>query len=229
VERCLLSGILLLQAATLACLLGGFPARNRMRTAASDDRNASAGAPGPGAAAFGTARETLPEMSPAPPQLTEGADAVFEWLLRGAEPYDPWREARRMRERMDRLFARAMSDFDVLHGLPDIDAGWGTVGISPFIDMREGRDAYVVVLTLPNIDVSRTAVFLEGRILRILAPFHLHPFAGSHVDVFEKTLQLPGPIDGDRRPLAAVTNGTLRVVVPKGSEEETSGASIRLL
>ena len=135
-----------------------------------------------------------------------------------------------MHAQMNALFERAFTDMDVLRSFRDIDHGWDAVTRSPTLDMREHGDAYVVILTLSGLDEERLAVTLRDRLLNILAPFLREADRRPQgTRFFDRTVQIPGPVDFDKRPRCAVSNGFLRVVLPKGSPAKTSGRMVRLL
>jgi HSP20 family protein len=220
-DRTLMIGILVLQAAILVVLVRGqrFGRSPAVwgRVPSETEADVPAGDLTARSEADSRYRAAQEEVLPVP-----------EWFLQGV-PYDPWRDARRMHAQMQDMFDDVLADFGAPSLFRDMDAGWSSVGVTPSVDMREGRESYVVVVTLPGVEESQVAVMLEGRLLSILAPLRRPGFARGRVAAFEKKLQIPGPVDAEGHVRAGLTNGVLRVVIPKGSGEKTSGARVRLL
>jgi len=160
------------------------------------------------------------------------------------DPFRPdgtWRHVQRMHAEMDEVFERAVSDFARLHGFLDIDKDWESLITSPAIDMRERNDSYVVVVSLPGTKESDVTVTLEGRLLTVFAPVRCD--AGSTIGLsmrrtgvgrgaagaFERNIQLPGPVGDARLASAGMTNGLLKVVIPKAQNTASGGGRVSIL
>ena len=129
--------------------------------------------------------------------------------------------ARSLHDHMDRMFAEAFEDMDRLTQWMNREDAWNRLTASPSMDMREQSGEYVVVFSLPGVQESDIAVSLDGRLLHVHAP--VFDRRGGHVRVFEQTVRLPGPVAESQDAEAGLTNGILRVVVPKRRDvEETN-------
>ena len=135
---------------------------------------------------------------------------------------------RTMQSRMDRMREEAISDFERMSGFWDIDHRWESLLASPAIDMREEDGAYVVVCSLPGIEDENVRVTIRGRLLTIVSAL---PDSGSRGRryVYERKVQLPGPVDEAGGAEAVMTNGVLRVVVPMAQQLEPDDAPARIL
>jgi HSP20 family molecular chaperone IbpA len=129
---------------------------------------------------------------------------------------------------MDRLLADAFADLDWMSSLLH-DEGWEAVTATPMVDMRELNDAYMVVLCLPGINRFNVDVFLDGRLLTVASHGFPRERVRGQTFIFEKRLLLPGPVRHGRFAETVITNGSLRVLLPKGSEDGSRGKKTRLL
>ena len=134
-----------------------------------------------------------------------------------------------MHSRMDRLMQHTMRDIARFERLIDVDDRWESLAFSPALDMREQDDAYIVVCTLPGASRSDIVVLLEGRLLTLHAPVHAPDRSGTVLGRFEQRVQIPGPVAAAEDVIAYMTNGILRVIVPKGHATETTPVRRRLL
>jgi HSP20 family molecular chaperone IbpA len=138
--------------------------------------------------------------------------------------------AQRMQARMDSALEHAMQDLAWMGDMLDIDRGWESVLTSPVMDLRDSGDAYVVMFGLPGTRAPDVAVTLEGCLLTISGVARV--MTGGTVRSgrsFERRIRLPGPVRGSGEATASLTNGVLRVVVPKGNGGDRAPARLRLL
>ena len=151
------------------------------------------------------------------------ADELLDSFLLGGTPsgHLALHDARRMQREFDRAFGRAFLDFGRIASYLDIDRGWDMVSTSPAMDMRRQDASYVVLFSLPGVDESRLAVTLEGRLLTVQASLDSMMRGSAATRVFRRQVLLPGPVDDSRPPAASVTNGMLRIVVPRGRGTES--------
>lgn len=230
-DRTLLMGILVLQAAILTCLF--WQPAQREPSLLFRDRGAAEGSGGAdgGIAESGVSGQTEADglagmaLSPAafdPGEETYAAQAVPADLV--------FRHTRQMRSRMDAAFRETMHAFVHMDGRL-----WGGLhgGDMPFpfpaIDMREHGDAYMIVSSLPGIDSEQMGVVLSGRTLTLTALQVEGGSAYRGVRHFRRTFRFPGPVVNDRSAVAWVSNGVLRVVIPKAVEEEPVRKVLHLL
>jgi len=140
------------------------------------------------------------------------------------------RDAHRVIDEMNYMFESAISDLWRMDPFLNLDDGWETLMVSPTMDMKERDKDYVVVFSLPGIRLSDVTVTLEGRILTIITAVHGEEGGKGEVGRFERAIQLPGPVGDAHLAQAVLTNGILRVLVPKITDGiESSGKRQKLL
>ncbi len=139
------------------------------------------------------------------------------------------RTASRMFDEMDQIFQATIGDFGRIGPIVDLDNGWESIMTSPAMDMKERDNRYVVLVSLPGIRSSDVRVSLEGRILTVYTDVRTMDRYGGHVATFERAVQLPGPVADAHLAEATLTNGVLRISVPKSTGKEPSVKSKRLL
>lgn len=113
---------------------------------------------------------------------------------------------------MNSMFERAMSEFEYMKTLIDVDDIWYAMPATPAMDMRETEDSYTIAYNLPGISPKDIIVRLNGRELSILSPSY-----GSEVNI---SVLLPGPVKDSNSARSIFTNGVLTVNVPKDRKSE---------
>jgi HSP20 family molecular chaperone IbpA len=129
---------------------------------------------------------------------------------------------------MDALMSDAFQNMARLRSAMHIDEGWDVLSASPTMDMRDGDSDYRVSFSIPGARPSDIEVSLDGRVLTVEA---LAPVRGPHytrLQRFERRVLLPGPVGGAADAHASITNGILRVHVPKGHAGDATPGSLRL-
>ena len=85
-----------------------------------------------------------------------------------------------------------------------------------------------MVFSLPGLNESDIRVALEGRLLTVSCESeHQTPRARQH-DPFVRSVWLPGPVGDPQEAYALMTNGVLKVMVPKGEGLQASLPRLRL-
>ena len=129
---------------------------------------------------------------------------------------------------MDAFMSDAFQNMARLRSAMHIDEGWDVLSASPTMDMRDGDADYQVSFSIPGAQPSDIEVSLDGRVLTVQA---LAPVRGprfTHMQRFERRVRLPGPVGGADDAHASITNGILRVHVPKGHVSDPLPGSLRL-
>jgi len=129
---------------------------------------------------------------------------------------------------MDALMSDAFHNMARLRSAMHIDEGWDVLSASPTMDMRDGDSDYLVSFSIPGAEPSDIEVSLDGRVLTVQA---LAPVRGPHytrLQRFERRVLLPGPVGGADHAHASITNGILRVHVPKGEASDPLPGAFRL-
>jgi len=203
-DRALLLAVLCVQVAILAVLM-------------QPRRDTAPNAPTPPGPAQGSAVMTEPASGPFddPPGSAGG-------------PLFPSSAADPLRGAMDRMVESARMDLERMRRWIDLDRGWESLLSSPAMDMREDPGAYIVLFSLPGTRPTDIAISMEGRILTLRAPVHGSYGRRGVGLAFERRVRVPGPVRAADA-AADMTNGVLRVVLPKGGEADAAVRRIRLL
>jgi HSP20 family molecular chaperone IbpA len=128
---------------------------------------------------------------------------------------------------MDAFMADAIENMARLQSAVHFNRGWDRLQASPTLDMRDTGNGYLVTCSIPGGHTEDLGVLLEGRVLTVRAwcPSTQHPQGGQR---YERRILLPGPVGSVDEAQAHLTNGLLRVHVPKGAEQESRRVIIRL-
>lgn len=209
-ERALLTAVLVCQAAILFALYRRPPA-------------------GPVSGPAVVPAVAVRRPAPAQRQVRSGGVSVPARSTRVWVGRDPWSQAQRMEAEMRRFISEAFGGIDRAGASRHRDSAWDRLTASPGMDMRECKDEYVVQISLPGLDEEQLAVTLEGRLLTILAPTSRSGAYRRPTAVLQRKVRLPGPVGDARRAQAGLTNGILRVVVPKSEYFPSADGRVWLL
>ena len=138
-------------------------------------------------------------------------DWSFPWPVAGGP-------AQEMHAHMDRM----LRQFSEMARVLDSDTGWNALMTSPTMDMRDQGESYVLDFSLPGIDASEIEVSLEGRLLTVYTSVDAQAPSGRSFSRFERKVLLPGPVQTAGSARAMLTNGVLKVIIPKTLEAETN-------
>ncbi len=116
---------------------------------------------------------------------------------------------------MDAMMESAFRDMDRMTRLMGRDESWDDMLTSPAMDMREVNDRYVVSLSLPGLDPSDIQIDLDGRLLTVWSTRELGRDHSQHTHRFRRVIQMPGPVGEEASAFAYLTNGVLKVSIPK--------------
>ena len=129
---------------------------------------------------------------------------------------------------MDAMIAGAFKDMAQLHSAMQIDDGWDRLSLSPTMDMRSSKNGYLVSLSIPGVDAGNLNVALDGRVLSVSARTALGGNSSHGYRSFDRRILLPGAVGSVSDMRASVTNGLLRIYVPKGSNINQPYVKIKL-
>jgi HSP20 family molecular chaperone IbpA len=217
-------GMLALQMAILVCLLRG-QGSGGSRLAAEQGGYRSGLGSETGGAATESAQATAASGRAGPsPEVAAYAQAVADPFAAAA-----FHRARHLQGEMDRALAQAVSDFERMSGWFDVDTGWESLSASPAMDMRLQGDRYVVLFSLPPVDASGVSVTLDGQLLTVLVPSRPRRAGYEAPPLFERKVRLPGPVDDAENAEAHLTNGVLRVIIPRSRDGISSPKRWKLL
>jgi HSP20 family molecular chaperone IbpA len=139
------------------------------------------------------------------------------------------RQARDMQADMDRAFGRTLSEFNRIAEWTDADAEWNSLLPSPSIDVRESSNVYVLVAEIPEIEAADVSVVLTGRTLNLTAGRQAAIDGSGRARQYTRTFRFPGPVMNDNTATAHMSNGILRVTVPKALGHAPAEKALRLL
>jgi HSP20 family protein len=154
-----------------------------------------------------------PIANPAPARNPFDDGSAGPALWRG-----PGDEAQEMHEEISRMMQRMSSRFVEMESLLDFDRGWNALMMSPTMDMRDHGDSYVLDFSLPGMDASKIEISLEGRLLTVNTSVEEQGSAARRFGRFERKVLLPGPVGDASSARAMMTNGVLKVIIPKAGE-----------
>ncbi|MDD4871974.1 MAG: Hsp20/alpha crystallin family protein [Kiritimatiellae bacterium] len=143
--------------------------------------------------------------------------------------FTPLQDARNMFDQMDSIFESFIGNPGHVSPFVNLDDGWDALLTSPTMDMKERDNRYVVVFSIPGVQLSDIAVTLDGRILTVITAVYGGGMNGTQVGTFERSVQLPGPVGDAHLAQAILTNGILRVSIPKSVGAEPAGKRRKLL
>ncbi len=114
-----------------------------------------------------------------------------------------------------------------LHSAVQFNRGWDRLQASPTLDMRDTESGYLVTFSIPGVNADDLGVLLDGRVLTVRAWCPAEG-AGGGGHRYERRILLPGPVGEAGEAQAHLTNGVLRVHVPKGAGLEPRRVVLRL-
>ena len=123
-------------------------------------------------------------------------------------------EAQLVHRQRERIFNSILRDFQQFESFLNFDDAWPTLLPSPTLDMRDLENHYLVVFSLPGFNTDAVQLQLDGRILTLICGNEATP--GTF---YSGRVQLPGDIDQSRDAQARLTNGVLKVFIPKATTE----------
>jgi len=168
-----------------------------------------------------------PAVSPVSPVQSEQAD--YPAFRSSLHPFLSPRPVRSLFHEMDAMMENAFRDMERMTALMGRDAGWDQIIMSPTMDMREIETNYVVCLSLPGFESSDIRVTLDGRILTVLSTRAESSDATRQFNQFKRRIQLPGPVGDGSLARAFLTNGVLKVTVPRQTVASMHSPSCRRL
>lgn len=146
---------------------------------------------------------------------------------RGAAPtpWDPVRDLRNLKDRMNRLLENVLRRGD---STPDGLTGW-----SPAVDLREDREGFVLCAELPGVRREDIRIRVEGGSLTLEGERHLEAEARAAEPLriersygpFSRAFPLPAAVDAGKA-RARFHHGVLEIFVPKAAEAR--GRAIRV-
>jgi len=149
------------------------------------------------------------------PASTSGRNPFLHETSHSTPLPSPIARALEMHNEMNRMMQRMSSHFDEMENSLAFDTGWSSLLASPTMDMREQGDHYVLDFSLPGIDASEIQVALEGRLLTVYTRVNEQAPNRRSLSRFERRILLPGPVEGADSAQAVVTNGVLKITIPK--------------
>ncbi len=212
-DRMLLALVLILQ----ICILAGIytrdvaPAHNALATLLEYSSNLQTGDPD-------DILDTYDDMD---------VNEMLDVLLRAQQGQAPSSNSQAMTadpfmnldKRMDQMMKDAVKDIRMMESLFDVSFAQPTAKSSPAMDMRDMGTHYVVVFSAPGLSPEDLRLTLNGQLLTITGRGRTDDPRGAPPGLFERKVRLPGPVQDASSVQASITNGTLRVTIPKLTEQ----------
>jgi HSP20 family molecular chaperone IbpA len=154
-----------------------------------------------------TANANIPQQPPRPPR--------DNWPSQMNSAFN--NDAQRMFERMDSTFANAFLNMRRADPFAHFDDGWDRLVTSPGMDMREHDNKYVVLCYLPTVSPSNVSVTINGRMLTVSSTAREWDGTTAETSSFQSRVQIPGPVGDLQQATASLSNGVLKIIIPKGS------------
>jgi len=133
----------------------------------------------------------------------------------------------RLEDEMDALMVEAMGKVALLQSAMQFHRGWDALNASPSLDMRHTDDGYLVTFSIPGVRPEELGVMLDGRVLTVSALCGTSAHPGG-IRRYERRVLLPGSVGALEGAQARLTNGILRVHIPRGGDVAPPHAVMRL-
>jgi HSP20 family protein len=145
--------------------------------------------------------------------------------LRSAQ--DQMNQMNPMNHQMSSLFAQAL-------GQRQAAAANATPAWAPALDISERKDAYLVTVELPGVDLDDLEITLEGGLLTIQGERHFAPDASEQqfhrverrYGAFRRSITLPAHVQAEGIE-ASADDGVLQIMVPKAEEAKPKRIQVR--
>lgn len=128
---------------------------------------------------------------------------------------------------MGAMMADAVEEVARLQSALHLNRGWEQLPASPSLDMRSTEGGYLVTFNIPDVHSEDLGVLLEGRMLTVRALCGAPGVEGG-LRRYERRVLLPGPVGAAEDAQAQLTNGILRVHVPRGLDTGARSVVMRL-
>ena len=137
-----------------------------------------------------------------------------------------------MDSQMSMILNQALDDLTALENLMDVNSGWQSTESACAVDMREFDDHYLVSCSMrgcskSDADKESVTADLRGRLLTISASPRSPN--GAQLQSFTRHVWLPGPVMNHHFVQARLTNGMLRIAIPKSERFHMAKSLKRLL
>ncbi len=146
--------------------------------------------------------------------------------LRSAQDEDEMAQV----EQMTRMLTRALGQGGQLQGV----AASSTTAWAPALDISERKDAYLVTVELPGVELDDLQITLEDGLLTIQGERHFAHDSSEQqfhrierrYGAFRRSITLPAHVMADGIE-ATADNGVLQIVVPKVEEAKPKRIQVR--
>ena len=134
----------------------------------------------------------------------------------------------RVQQDIDRIFNRAIEDFNKLETFHGFDEGWDSLSATPDMEVREATNATLITVYLPGLKNSDIRLTLRGSLLTIRAEAQLSSnkttdsstAAQRRWQRFEKRIRLPMAPRDESRIRATYKDDILHIVVPRAPDPD---------
>jgi HSP20 family protein len=145
------------------------------------------------------------------------------------DPFEDLRTAQDELVQMSRAVAQALGPGGLQQGAAGTTPAW-----VPALDISERKDAYLVAVELPGVEVDDLQITLEDGLLTIQGERHFAHDSSEQqfhrverrFGAFRRAITLPAPIQAEQIE-ASFDNGVLQLVVPKAEQARPRTISVR--
>ena len=147
--------------------------------------------------------------------------------------WDPFQDLRGAQDELNQM-SPALAHALGLHGQRQAAAAASTPAWMPALDISERKDAYLITVELPGVELDDVQITMEGNLLAIQGErvfahesseqrFHR---IERRYGAFRRSITLPAQVQAEQIE-ASFDNGVLQVVVPKMEEAKPKRIQVR--
>ncbi len=148
--------------------------------------------------------------------------------------WDPFQDLRSAQDELNPMNHQMSSLLAQAFGQRQAAAASATPAWAPALDISERKDAYLVTVELPGVDLDDLELTLEDGMLTIQGERHFAHDASEqhfhrverHYGAFRRAITLPAHVQADAVE-ATVEDGVLRILVPKAEEARPKRIEVR--
>src|SRR6266516_4546145 len=146
------------------------------------------------------------------------------------DPFQDLRSAQDEMAQMSPMLAHALG----LHGQQQGSGRATTTAWAPALDISERKDAYLITVELPGVELDDVQITMEGSLLTIQGERHVAQDSSEQqfhrierrYGAFRRSITLPAQVIADAVE-ATAEDGVLQILVPKGEEATPKRIQVR--
>jgi HSP20 family protein len=147
--------------------------------------------------------------------------------------WDPFQDLRGAQDELNQM-SPALAHALGLHGQRQAAAAASTPAWMPALDISERKDAYLITVELPGVELDDVQITMEGSLLTIQGERHVAQDSSEQqfhrverrYGVFRRSITLPAHVMTDEVQ-ALAGGGVLQIIVPKAEEAKPKRIQVR--